>query len=144
MQSLCGLKVTGLLKANECYSKFWIDKNEDEIVLFRSPMTSHNNIRMCNINNSDECQYWYQYMNTIMIINGWDSFCMAENGEDWDSDLNFSTNNSVMKRRYRYLPAIECVQRNAEKLLSLKLPLKRQIKQVWEIKLEQSLIMSHL
>ena len=52
-----------------------------------------------------------------MIINGWDSFCMAENGEDWDSDLNFSTNNSVMKRRYRYLPAIECVQRNAEKIV---------------------------
>ena len=117
MQSICGLEVTGLLKAGECYSKFWIDKNENEIVLFRSPMTSHNNIRMCQVNNSEECQYWYQYMDTIMIINGWDSFCMAENGEDWDSDLNFSTNNSVLKRRYKLLPAIECVQRNTSKLL---------------------------
>lgn len=117
MQSICGLEVTGLLKAGECYSKFWIDKNEDEIVLFRSPMTSHNNIRMCQVNNSEECQYWYQYMDTIMIINGWDSFCMAENGEDWDSDLNFSTNNSVLKRRYKFLPAIECVQRNTSKIV---------------------------
>ena len=117
MQSICGLEITGLLKAGECYSKFWIDKNEDEIVLFRSPMTSHNNIRMCNVNSSEECQYWYQYMNTIMIINGWDSFCMAENGEDWDSDLNFSTNNSVLKRRYKFLPAIECVQRNTSKVV---------------------------
>ena len=117
MQSICGLEVTGLLKAGECYSKFWIDKNEDEIVLFRSPMTSHNNIRMCKVNNSDECQYWYQYMDTIMIINGWDSFCMAENGEDWDSDLNFSSNNSVLKRRYKFLPAIECVQRNTSKIV---------------------------
>lgn len=117
MQSICGLEVTGLLKAGECYSKFWMDKNEDEIVLFRSPMTSHNNIRMCKVNNSDECQYWYQYMDTIMIINGWDSFCMAENGEDWDSDLNFSTNNSVLKRRYKLLPAIECVQRNTSKVV---------------------------
>ena len=117
MQSICGLEVTGLLKAGECYSKFWIDKNEDEIVLFRSPMTSHNNIRMCQVNNSEECQYWYQYMDTIMIINGWDSFCMAENGEDWDSDLNFSTNNSVLKRRYKLLPAIECVQRNTSKVV---------------------------
>ena len=117
MQSICGLDVTGLLKAGECYSKFWIDKNEDEIVLFRSPMTSHNNIRMCKVNNSDECQYWYQYMDTIMIINGWDSFCMAENGEDWDSDLNFSSNNSVLKRRYKFLPAIECVQRNTSKIV---------------------------
>ena len=117
MQSICGLEVTGLLKAGECYSKFWIDKNENEIVLFRSPMTSHNNIRMCQVNNSEECQYWYQYMDTIMIINGWDSFCMAENGEDWDSDLNFSTNNSVLKRRYKLLPAIECVQRNTSKIV---------------------------
>ncbi len=117
MQSICGLEVTGLLKAGECYSKFWIDKNENEIVLFRSPMTSHNNIRMCQVNNSEECQYWYQHMDTIMIINGWDSFCMAENGEDWDSDLNFSTNNSVLKRRYKLLPAIECVQRNTSKVV---------------------------
>lgn len=117
MQSICDLEVTGLLKAGECYSKFWINKNEDEIVLFRSPMTSHNNIRMCNVNSSEECQYWYQYMDTIMIINGWDSFCMAENGEDWDSDLNFSTNNSVLKRRYKLLPAIECVQRNTSKVV---------------------------
>ena len=117
MQSICGLEITGLLKAGECYSKFWIDKNENEIVLFRSPMTSHNNIRMCQVNNSEECQYWYQYMDTIMIINGWDSFCMAENGEDWDSDLNFSTNNSVLKRRYKFLPAIECVQRNTSKII---------------------------
>lgn len=117
MQSICGLEVTGLLKAGECYSKFWIDKNENEIVLFRSPMTSHNNIRMCQVNSSEECQYWYQYMDTIMIINGWDSFCMAENGEDWDSDLNFSTNNSVLKRRYKLLPAIECVQRNTSKVV---------------------------
>lgn len=117
MQSICGLKVTGLLKSDEIYSKFWINKNEDEVVVFRSPMTSHNNIRMCKINSSDECKYWYQYMDTIIIINGWDSFCMAENGEDYDSDLNFSTNNPVLKRRYRYLPAIECIQRNTEKIV---------------------------
>lgn len=117
MQSICGLEVTGLLKANEVYSKFWIDRNEDEIVLYRSPMTSHNNIRMCKVNSSDDCLYWYQYVDTIMIINGWDSFCMAENGEDFDSDLNFSTNNAVLKRRYKSLPAIECVQRNTQKVI---------------------------
>ena len=82
MQSVCGLKLTGLLKAGECYSKFWADKNENDVVIFRSPMTSHNNIRKCKVNNSTDCQYWYKYMDTIMIINGWDSFCMAENGCD--------------------------------------------------------------
>lgn len=117
MQSVCGLEVTGLLKAEECYSKFWIDKNVNEIVVFRSPMTSHNNIRMCAVNHSDACKHWFQYMDTIMIINAWDSFCLAENGCDWDSDILFSTNNDVLKNRYRKLPAIECVQRNASKMV---------------------------
>lgn len=125
MQSICGLRVTGLLRANEVYSKFWIDRNEDEIVLFRSPMTSHNNIRKCMINSSEDCQYWYRYMDTIMIINGWDSFCMAENGEDYDSDINFSTNNQVLKRRYKLLPAIDCAQRNTEKKIVTEAEIKK-------------------
>ncbi len=117
MQSVCGLEVTGLLQAGECYSKFWIDKEQRDVAIFRSPMTSHNNIRMCKVNHSTECQRWYQYMDTIMIINAWDSFCMAENGCDWDSDILFSTNNAVLKRRYKELPAIECVQRNTSKII---------------------------
>lgn len=117
MQSICGLEVTGLLNAGECYSRFWIDKNEDKVVIFRSPMTSHNNIRMCKVSQAKDCMYWYQYMDTIMIINAWDSFCIAENGCDWDSDILFSTNNSILKKRYRELPAIECVQRNTPKVI---------------------------
>ena len=111
------MEVTGILKQDECYSKFWLDKNEDDIIILRSPMTSHNNIRRCHINSSDEAAYWYQYMNTIMIINGWDSFCMAENGCDWDGDILYSTNNDVLRRKFVKLPAIECVQRNAEKVI---------------------------
>ena len=117
MQSICGLKVTGLLKADECYSKYWSNKGIDEVVVFRSPMTSHNNIRKCKVVSNDEVNYWYQYMDTIMIINGWDTFCMAENGCDWDGDLLFSTNNDVLCRRFRKLPAIQCCQRNTEKII---------------------------
>lgn len=116
MQSICGLEVTGLLKAEECYSKYWINKNVNEVVVFRSPMTSHNNIRKCKVANNDEVKYWYQYMDTIMIINGWDTFCMAENGCDWDGDLLYSTNNPVLIRKHIKLPAIQCVQRNTEKI----------------------------
>lgn len=117
MQSICGLEITGLLKAGECYSKYWTDLNVEDVIVFRSPMTSHNNIRKCRINSSVEVQYWYQYMNTIMIINGWDSFCMAENGCDYDSDLLFSTNNRVLVDNHKVLPAIQCCQRNTEKKL---------------------------
>lgn len=117
MQSVCGLEVTGLLPAGECYSRFWDDKAETDIVIFRSPMTSHHNIRRCQVSHEEACRHWYQYMDTIVIINAWDSFCLAENGCDWDSDILFSTNNTVLKRRYRPLPAIECVQHNAPKMI---------------------------
>ena len=118
MQSICGLEITGLLKADQCYSKFWIDKSVDSVVIFRSPMTSHNNIRKCNVISNEECLYWYQYMDTIMIINAWDSFCVAENGCDWDGDLLYSTNNKVLLRCFRKLLAIECVQRKANKIVN--------------------------
>ena len=117
MQSICGLEVTGLLKSEECYSKYWIDKNVDELVIFRSPMTSHNNIRKCKCIDNEEVRFWYQYMDTIMIINGWDTFCMAENGCDWDGDILFSTNNKILSNNHVKLPAILCAQQNAKKVI---------------------------
>ena len=80
MQHICGIPITGLLKAHECYSKYWADKKVTDIVAFRSPMTSHNNIRKVIVKNNENVAYWYQYMSTIFIINSWDTFCMAENG----------------------------------------------------------------
>lgn len=118
MQSICGLKVTGLLMANECYSQYWLDQRIEKVVVFRSPMTVHNNIRVCEISDSIEAQYWYKHMTNIMIINGFDTFCMAENGCDYDSDILFSTNNRILLKNYIPLPAIQCVQRNAEKIIS--------------------------
>ena len=117
MQHVCGLKETGLLKANECYSYYWDSRNTDEIVIFRSPMTSHNNIRKCKVARNDECRKWYKYMDTIMIINGWDTFCMAENGCDWDSDIFMSTNDEVLVQNHISLPAINCIQRNIDKIV---------------------------
>ena len=117
MQSICGLEVTGLLKANECYSSYWNEKEVNEVVIFRSPMTSHNNIRKCNLVNNEDTSYWYQYMNNIMIINGWDTFCQAENGCDWDGDILFSTNNKVLLRCHKKLLAIVCAQNNTPKVI---------------------------
>lgn len=117
MQSVCGLNVTGLMRAGECYSSFWNDMSQDEVVVFRSPMTSHNNIRKLRVVNTEESKYWYQYMDTIFIVNAFDTTCQALNGMDWDSDIIFSTNNDVLKKRYRKLPCILCVQRKVEKII---------------------------
>lgn len=116
MQHICGLKVTGLLKAEQIYSSYWVEKQVHEVVVFRSPMTSHNNIRRCEVVDSPETKEWYKYMNGIMILNGFDSMCQSLNGCDYDGDLIFSTNNNVLLRRHKKLPAILCIQRNVEKI----------------------------
>lgn len=81
-QSIFGLEVTGLLKANQCYSKYWLDKGSKEILGFRAPMTCHNNIRKMEVNQEEECKFWYQYMNTCLILNCRDTITHAENGAD--------------------------------------------------------------
>ena len=85
-QSMFGLEVTGLMKADQVYHKFWIDRGVDKICCFRAPMTSHNNIRVAQVVNSsnsprfNEMQYWYQYVTTCILINSWDSIAEALNG----------------------------------------------------------------
>lgn len=115
MQHICGLKETGLLKAKECYSSYWTEKDATELVVFRSPMIGHNNIRKMKIINIDDVKYWYQYMSNVFILNGFDSACMALSGCDYDGDAVFSTNNNVLIRCYKELPAINCIQHKAEK-----------------------------
>lgn len=116
MQHVFGLEVTGLLEAKEVYSKYWNDKEDaEELVCFRSPMTSHNNIRKMKRINNDTVNYWYRHMDTIFIINNKDTFCMAMNGCDFDGDAIYSTNNKVLLRKYVELLAIQCVQRKAQK-----------------------------
>lgn len=115
MQHACGLKETGLLKANECYSDYWIDNGDKEILAFRSPMSCHNNIRKLQINKTEECKHWFRYMKNILIVNSYDSFCKAENGEDADGDANFTTNNKILIKKFQNLPAIDCAQKTAKK-----------------------------
>lgn len=115
MQHIYGLKETGLLKAREIYSQYWKDKDVDEVVIFRSPMTSHENIRKVKIKNSDECSYWYRYIDTMSIINSFDDICCSLNGMDYDGDTIYSTNNDILLSKYKDLPSILCIQETAEK-----------------------------
>lgn len=118
MEHICGLPENGLLNKEECYSAYWKDKdNANELVIFRSPMTIHNNIRKCKNNINPETEYWYQYMHTIMVINCHDSFYQAENGADNDGDILYSTNNPVLLRNHKKLPAVLCAQNDTPKVI---------------------------
>lgn len=116
-QSMFGLEVTGLLGAGEIYHKFWIDKNVSEVVCFRAPMTSHNNVVKQKISCSDDALYWFRYVDNAVIINAWDTLCMSCNGADLDGDLLFTTNNHVLVENHRKLPPIDCVQKQSSKII---------------------------
>lgn len=114
-QSMFGLEVTGLLKAGQVYSKYWVDKKVDKIASFRAPMTSHNNIRVLKVVHNDEMDAFYKYMTTPTIFNSWDTCADAMNGFDKDGDCVINTSLPLLMNATKELPAILCVQRKAPK-----------------------------
>ena len=116
-QSMFGLEVTGLLKAGEIYNAYWRDSGSGEVVCFRAPMSCHENIRKLNVADSLSANYWYRYMDTCTIFNSWDNSMASLNGMDFDGDLVMLTDNPVLLRKYRRLPALICAQSSAQKII---------------------------
>lgn len=110
-----GLEPHGLLRAGEIYNNYWADTESEALLCFRAPMSCANNIRKVVPVRSKEARYWYRYMPTATILNGWDTTCAALNGMDFDGDLVFLTDNEVMLRRWVHYPTLMCAQRRAEK-----------------------------
>ena len=115
LQHIFGLPVTGLLKAGECYHKYWSDRVVNEIILFRAPMTSHNNVCKMSVVANDEMKKWYRYIQTCCLINSWDTTAIRLNGADYDSDSVFATNNSVLLDAFEYKMTLMCVQSKTAK-----------------------------
>ena len=118
-QSMFGLEKTGLLKAGEIYNKYWLDAGAESLACFRAPMTCHNNIRLVHPSHSEEAQYWFRYIPTATILNGWDTMNAALNGADYDGDLVMLTDNRVLVEKLVQLPALMCAQRKAKKRISV-------------------------
>lgn len=116
-ESIFGLDKNGLLKSGEAYSKYWIDRNVNEVVAFRAPMIVHNNVAKLNIVHNQDIDYWYQYINSTIVLNNFSDICIRECGCDYDSDTFMTTDNPVLLRRYRLLPAIDCVSKKPAKVV---------------------------
>ena len=115
LQNMFGLPITGLLKAGECYHKHWSDKGVSEVVAFRAPMTSHENVCKLTIANTEEMQKWYKYITTCCLFNSWDTTAIRLNGADYDSDSSFTTNNQVLLDSFVYKPTLMCIQDSTTK-----------------------------
>lgn len=116
-QSIFHLPITGLLKAGEIYNQYWDKAGSEKLVCFRAPMTCHNNARMMTPCRTEQARYWYRHLTTSTILNAWDTSMIALNGCDFDGDIVMLTDNPVLVRRFRPLPALMCVQRKAKKIM---------------------------
>lgn len=117
-QHIFGLELTGLLRAGEVYNQYWADNGAESLACFRAPMTCHNNIRLVHPADNDDVRYWYQYIHTATVINGWDTMMAALNGCDCDGDIIMLTDNRILVEKLQPLPALMCAQRKAEMRIS--------------------------
>ena len=114
-ESMFGLDPVGLLKPGELYSKFWSDKNVDKVLCARAPMSNEHSLITQKVACSDEIAKWFAYVDSVVVINAWDTAPMALNGCDMDGDLLYTTTNQALMRNQTNLPALRCIQRNAQK-----------------------------
>lgn len=117
LQNMFGMKITGLLKAGECYHRYWIDKNVPEVIAFRAPMTSHENVCKLKVVHNDEMDKWYKYIKTCCLFNSWDTTAIRLNGADYDSDTSFTTNNQVLLDSFEYKDTLMCIQNSSDKII---------------------------
>lgn len=116
-QSVFSLPVTGLLKAGQVYNKYWSNYGAPEGLCFRAPMSSHRNIRRVQFASGGEIDEWFKYMDTVTILNAWDTITIATNGSDFDSDSFMITDNKVLLDSHEPLSALMCIQRKAKKMV---------------------------
>ena len=114
-ESMFGLEPKGLLKAGQIFSKFWVNKGVDKVLCARAPMSNEHSLLTQEISHDAEVQKWYEYMDSVVVVNAWDTMPAALNGFDYDGDLLYTTTNQPLMRNQTNLPALRCLQRKAEK-----------------------------
>ena len=114
-ESMFGFEVNGILKAGEIYSKYWKDNGVERVMCARAPMSNEHSLVSQNICYDDKVEYWFAYMDTVVVVNALDTMPMALNGFDFDGDLLFTTDNAPLLRNQKNLPALNCIQYNSAK-----------------------------
>lgn len=114
-EHMFGLEPKGLLDAGEIYSRYWYDEGVNRVLCFRAPMSNAHSIVAQNICYKEKALDWFGYIDTCIVVNGWDTMPAALNGFDFDGDLLFTTNNAPLMRRQTNLLALNCVQTQTPK-----------------------------
>jgi len=81
-EHLFGMEVKGLLKRNEHYCQYWLDKGDEKVVAMRAPLTYKNEAQILNLKDGEERRNWYKYINSGVIYNVFGVDCMVHGGSD--------------------------------------------------------------
>lgn len=114
-QSIWGQQVKGILKAGEIYNRYWADIGAKELAGYRAPMSSAHNIVEVQVQSGWSASHWYQYMDTVTVLNCHDMIRHSWNGADADGDICFLTDNHILVQNIRDVLPIQCQQKKAAK-----------------------------
>jgi len=88
-----GLKVNGLLQDKEHYSHYWNKLGVTTVDACRSPMTHYSEHNILNLKNTRDMQYYYNHLDSGIILNIWGDDCMRFADADFDGDIVMTTDN---------------------------------------------------
>ena len=116
LQHMCGKEVNGLLNEDEFYIKYWQEKGVKRVAGFRSPMSCKENAKVMKVANNKKINKYYGDLYGVIIFNAKDTSMMAFNGEDFDGDINFTTDNPIILKGVKNLPALDCETQTSIKI----------------------------
>lgn len=83
-EHIFGLEPRGLLQAGEIYSKYWITNGANKVFCARAPMSNEHSLVSQTLNYSENVAEWFKYMDSVVVVNAWDTMPQALNGFDFD------------------------------------------------------------
>ena len=87
-----GLQVCGLLREGQHYSQYWNKRKIKKVSAFRSPVTYFSENNILDLQNTEEMNYWYCYLNSGIVFNVFGNDMMKMSGSDFDGDICMTTN----------------------------------------------------
>jgi hypothetical protein len=97
---LLGIKDDPLLKENEHYSEYWLERGIKQVAAIRSPIVHHSELNILNFKEDKETKKWFKHIHSGIIFpaNGIGMDCAIHGGADFDGDLICTINNDTIKK----------------------------------------------
>lgn len=109
-----GMDVTGLLKSNEMYCNFWNERTHSKKILCsRSPLVHSSEHLVRDLVVDEEMKEWYQYLWSGIVNSIHDIAVINMSDSDYDGDIIFSTDNSIMLNAVMPSPPVTYAKRKA-------------------------------